>query len=362
MSHRARSRLASLALLVAVSTAPARALCDPTPDQRLTATSLFDDARKLMAAKDFVQACPKLEESQRLDPGLGTLLNLAECQAQLGKTATAWANFLEAAYQAKAQNQTKREMAARARAATLEPKLSRLTIKAVLTSGVAIEIKRDGNVVSPSTVGTAIPLDPGVHTISASAPGKQPWSTTITVTTEPRSFEVGIPQLDEATPVPPPDRKPPPPPPPEVPKPAPEVTPPPPLPPPPPPPPDTSNAAGPRAAGIALTLLGAGGLVTGAVFAALAAQKNSASMGSGQCTKGNVCTAAGTSTRNQALTDGDIATGAFIGGGVVAAAGVGCLIAAAVMSKKSTGSAAVPVVSVALDPRGGASLGVSGRF
>src|SRR5512138_2397422 len=116
----AASLAAGLALAAAL---PARA--DTTAEQRAAAQALFDDARRLMADKKYAEACPKLEESQRLDPGIGTLLNLAECQSLTGRTASAWANFLEAAYQAKAAGQAKRENTARSRAAALEPKLSR---------------------------------------------------------------------------------------------------------------------------------------------------------------------------------------------------------------------------------------------
>src|ERR1700759_2729062 len=62
-----------------------------------TARALFADARKLMAAKHYDQARPKLEESQRLDSGIGTMYNLADCWEHIGRTASAWAMFLDTA-------------------------------------------------------------------------------------------------------------------------------------------------------------------------------------------------------------------------------------------------------------------------
>ena len=61
------------------------------------AARLFREGRALVVDGRFAEACPKLEQSQRLEPRLGTQLNIAFCHEQLGKLATAWSGFQEAA-------------------------------------------------------------------------------------------------------------------------------------------------------------------------------------------------------------------------------------------------------------------------
>jgi hypothetical protein len=361
-----RSGAATLVLAAALL-ASAAAYADTTADQRAAAQALFDDARKLIADKKWVEACPKLEESQRLDPGLGTLLNLAECQSQIGKTASAWANFLEAAYQAKASNQAKREATARAHAAALEAKLSRITILAVGAASAGLEIRRDGVVVAASLVGTAVPVDPGEHTVSASAPGKRPWSTKVVVRAEGHMVSVSVPQLEDVGPGAPPGPEPTP----VTPKPntvpgapaqgpaAPGE--------PPPHPADADDAGrGQRIGGIAMVVLGAGGLVIGAAFTGLASKKLSDSNAQGCDKATNVCsnpTAFG--LRNDARTFGNVATGGWVAGGLVAAGGVALLVTSVLMKPRpespATGASSFqPIFSI--DPRGGATIGTSGRF
>jgi hypothetical protein len=179
-------RLAGSAVVLVASmfaSRPARA--DPNAQGRdpAAAEALFDEARRLLADKRYPEACAKLEMSQRLDPGTGTLLNLGNCLEKMGRLATAWARFREAAAAAVASGQHGREQEARARAAALEPRLSRLVVRvAAADKQPSLVLKRDDVVIDRELWGTPLPVDPGRHTIVASATNFK--SATVVVTIE----------------------------------------------------------------------------------------------------------------------------------------------------------------------------------
>ncbi len=195
------SPLGVLSLSFALTLVPCPAGAQSASDSA-TAESLFNEALALLESKKPAEACPKLEASQRLDPGVGTLLYLADCYQQLGRTASAWATFREAAYLAR-DRKDERESVAVESADALEAQLSYLTLDVTPPPGVTLEIQRDGKVIPEAVWNTAIPVDPGVHTVQVSAPGKQPWSTSITIAPGPRQERVVIPALEDA-PLPPP--------------------------------------------------------------------------------------------------------------------------------------------------------------
>ncbi|HQP36312.1 MAG TPA: hypothetical protein PLI95_14080 [Polyangiaceae bacterium] len=173
------------------------ALAQVSAADRSAARALFDQARSLVNAGKHAEARPKFEESQRLDPGIGTLFNLADCLEATGKTASAWSMFLEVASQAKVGGQKDREKVARDRASAIEPRLSKLTVAVV--SGPqppGLEIKRDGSVVREALWGTPVAIDPGEHTIEASAPGRKKFATVVKVGGPAASEIVTIPALE----------------------------------------------------------------------------------------------------------------------------------------------------------------------
>ncbi|MGA3123889.1 MAG: hypothetical protein ABSF69_24280 [Polyangiaceae bacterium] len=172
----------------------------PQRDPALAET-LFQEAKGFMTSGDYASACPKLAESYRLDPGTGTLTALATCHEQLGKNATAWAEFIELVSEAQRTGRADREKFARQHAATLEPGLSRLTITvAPETAALAnVEVRRDKVVVGSAAWGVASPVDPGDHVIEATAPGKQSWSSHVNVGASGDNESVTVPKLEDAS-------------------------------------------------------------------------------------------------------------------------------------------------------------------
>lgn len=131
----------------------------------LAAEAAFAEARALVQQGRWGEACPKFETSLALDPAAGTVINLAECYAQTGRTASAWLRYREAAALSRDAGQTARENVARERARALEPSLCRLVIRP-LGRG-ALTVKRDGVESAP---GVPVPVDPGKHAIVAEFP------------------------------------------------------------------------------------------------------------------------------------------------------------------------------------------------
>lgn len=134
------------------------------------AQALFNQAKELMRQGKSAEACPKLQESNRIDPGIGTQFHLADCYEKVGRVASAWAQFLGVASQARAAGHTEREKAAQRRAEKLEPRLPRLTVAVAEASKVAgLEIRRNGALVGAAQWGTPVPVDPGEIELTASA-------------------------------------------------------------------------------------------------------------------------------------------------------------------------------------------------
>lgn len=186
--------LAWLAALFALGGAPS-ARADGAGDAR-AAQALFEEGRALMDAGRFAEACPKLAESQRLDPGGGTQLNLALCLEGQGRRASALVAMQEALRVAVRDGRADRERMARARVSALERSVARLRVvvpKAAEVEGLVVKL--DGEVVGPVSFGVATPIDAGTHTLDAAAPSRASSRVAVTVA-DGELRDVTVPELE----------------------------------------------------------------------------------------------------------------------------------------------------------------------
>lgn len=196
-TSRASARLASAALTAMLLASLAGTAAAQSAADKAAAEQLFKEARALMTNKNFEEACPKLEASLKLDAALGTRLNLASCYEEVGKLASAWGMYHEAADLAINENQPKRVKFAQDHAKALEPRLPKLVIAVAEDARVpGLRVTRDGTVVDSAVFGTAIYVDPGARTIVASAPGYKSFTQEVKAL-EGKQARLDVPALEE---------------------------------------------------------------------------------------------------------------------------------------------------------------------
>jgi hypothetical protein len=352
LGPRYRPGALALVLLAAVGSGTVRGGVARAQDAGAAAEAqvLFDEARKLMNKGDFAHACPKFAASQQADPAAGTLLNLANCYEKNGQTASAWVTFKDAAAAARTSNHRDWETRASEHVAKLEKVLSRLTVRlggdASSPAAAQLTIRRDDTAVGSALLGTAIPVDPGTHTVDATAPGKKPFHISIDVAAGGERKEVIIPALEDA--------------PAEA-----------------PPPVATSDGASgtptlggqssdggnQRTVGIVLGGVGLAGGIVGAVTGIVAIGKNSSAKSI--CPDAGACPSqAAVNDSNSAHSFGTVSTVSIIAGGAFFAGGVVTyLLAPRHPSATSASSATSPSVTAApLLASGQAGIVLAGHF
>lgn len=195
--RRSRANGAAIGLLtIGTLLASGTASAEPGATEKATAEALFQQGTELMGEKQFAAACEKFAGSQQLDPALGTLLRLADCNDRIGKSASAWAMFKEASSMARSRNEPERARMAEERASDLEKRLSRLEIK-METRNVpgGFELKLNGVSIPRATWDTPLPVDPGRQKLEASAPGRNSWTGSVEVPEGPITRSAEVPAL-----------------------------------------------------------------------------------------------------------------------------------------------------------------------
>jgi hypothetical protein len=326
----ARRLALAFALLVVPATVSAPASAQtPVPSApdvyAPLAESFFRQGLREFDAGAYDAACAALTESLRLDPKLGTLLNLALCHEKQGKTASAWIEYTHAAAWAAGIGQTERHDFASDHVTLLERRLFRVMLVLPIEPELKVEVDHQ-SLPEPEPV-LPVFLDPGDHLITVSAPGRQRFETVFHVLPGANAQDLRIPALQAEVAVARP-------------------------PPPAPPPPAIEGVDTRRLAGL---VLGAAGLVTVGVSAYLGIRSVVTLGEVGAHCSGNVCDAAGLNLHNQARAS-ETASLVCLGAGALAL-GTGVALTFTLRSKHPARKAAAsPTLRLEALP-GGAGLG-----
>lgn len=202
------------ALSLAAGDAHADEADAPSQTDLAAAESLFAAGRELMDKQDYEAACPKFEESNRLDPSAGTLLNLGKCMEARGKTASAWAAYKRAITVGKTKGQQRHIDAANEYIATIEPRLVWLVVEASAPiDGLAVartDAEGQRVDVGVAALGVEVAVDPSTYRVEAKAPGFDAWAGVADVREEGKKVRVVIPALKPSKGKPPIEPPPPP--------------------------------------------------------------------------------------------------------------------------------------------------------
>jgi len=171
-----------LAALVALSL-PAGGAYAQTDEEKAAARELAKQGAEAFTAGKHAEALDLMSRAEALVHAPPHLLYIARAQAALGKVVAARETYLKVTREElaanaprafkDAQGQAKEEMAA------IEPKIAQLRITVQGAGNRKVNVKLDGNPVSPALIGVHRPIDPGKHVAVAYPMGLSPVEQTI---------------------------------------------------------------------------------------------------------------------------------------------------------------------------------------
>jgi tetratricopeptide (TPR) repeat protein len=140
------------------------------PRDQAAAEALFRAGRSAATAGDASLACARFQESYRLDPTPGTLLNIAICEEQLGQLASAWQSYqgvLDAL-----PGSDERVAIATQHVSQLEHRLPWLTIHLSADAPAGTRVRHGPVLLTGASFDVPLPVDPGRHEVVIAAPGR----------------------------------------------------------------------------------------------------------------------------------------------------------------------------------------------
>ena len=279
------------------------------------ADKLFKDGRRAAEHGDYAHACKLFEESFRLDPGVGTLINLGDCAEHLGDMERAW-NYYRTAYARMPENDD-RAPRVHERVENIEQHAAKVAIHLDEGAPDGTVVTVDGAVVG--SLGAPLHLAKGAHVVLVTAVGYRGKRYDVVV----RDGEIRVLRVTPGTALEA-----------EVPT---ELT------------QHPARAPSPRATswtrpvGVASMGLGLAGIWVGSLAGLMAIDRRDVQRT--QCDATDACTSAGLDAAHDGATWATVSTAAFIAGGALLALG-GALVVV------SLAGHARPNVTLGVGPRG----------
>jgi hypothetical protein len=163
-----RGLVATLALFAVLgASSAARAASE---QDRRAANEQLTQAQDLKRKGQLAEALTQYQESQRLDPKLPTLIELADCEEQLGKLLDAQEHWSLARDQAKHDEKPQSRQKAEQHLAAVEKRLAHLTLQLASDAPPNTQVFRDDALLEAASLGSAQLANPGDHVVVVKAP------------------------------------------------------------------------------------------------------------------------------------------------------------------------------------------------
>jgi hypothetical protein len=159
-----------------------------SPADVAAADALFREARAAVKKGDYATACPKFRESYGLDPTVGTLLNVADCEEHAGHLLSALERFEEAFGRLAASDD--RVPYVRSRVHAIEGRLARIApakgVRVFVDGTETMDAKR---------------VDPGSHEVRIVGAGREERRTVVLTEGETKEIDLAPPRPVDPKPV-----------------------------------------------------------------------------------------------------------------------------------------------------------------
>ncbi len=137
---------------------------------------LFKEGQQLIADKKYAEACQRLSASYKLDPQPNTELLQGVCFTKLGKTASAYNAFIDAASSLPKGGDAQKYAADQAKAIEAQLLKVRVKFQPVIPQGMQMHFDDETKTRDKDFADIDIALDPGEHDLFVTAPGKHDYT------------------------------------------------------------------------------------------------------------------------------------------------------------------------------------------